>query len=180
MIASLTFPSGVSTQDIFLTIVNYSLSTPALSGIQEQLTSSCEDVISFGYSYNSSTCLSDTDSCLASCPDCWLNSVTYLHSYNCSKEIFILIRTTCTNFSIPGTCIGHSKPKSTCCPEKSNQNNAMLIEILVPLLLILVVLSSVTAALTAYAVKTRYMHILLCINNIIYNYTGIASSRMRT
>ena len=127
--------------------------TTALNDIQHQLTFSCNNLVSFSYLYNSSACSKDSDNCLVTCPHCRVDSVAYLHSPNCTKEIFLLIHTACVNFSIPGACIDHSKPRSLCCLVIPSQSDIVIIlAVLVP---ICVVICTAASVLTAYAVKTR-------------------------
>ena len=156
IIATFIFSSRVSTEMVFEVVTNYSRFTPLLSGIVDKLKYACEDVIEFIYSYNSSICSSDTDSCSDSCPDCQLNSVTYLHSINCTNEVFLFVRTTCANFSIPGACIGLNSPQSSCCLKTPNQDSVTLPSILAPLCILFLITLIAAIALTAYSVKTRY------------------------
>lgn len=155
IIATFIFSSRVSTEMVFEVVTNYSRFTPLLSGIVDKLKYACEDVIEFIYSYNSSICSSDTDSCSDSCPDCQLNSVTYLHSINCTNEVFLFVRTTCANFSIPGACIGLNSPQSSCCLKTPNQDSVTLPSILAPLCILFLITLIAAIALTAYSVKTR-------------------------
>lgn len=159
IIAKFIFSSRVSIKTVFEVIANYSLVTPLLNGVLEKLINRCEDVIEFSYSYNSSVCSSDSSesACSNNCPDCQLNSVTYLHSTNCTKEIFLFVHTTCANFSIPGTCIGRNSPKSSCCLRTADQDNVTLPAILASLCLLFLVTIVMATVFTTYRViKTRY------------------------